>query len=209
MKIHIVQKDDTMWSIARKYGVSFDALREINGHIREPELAVPGMKLKIPSTAKAVSKEPVHRSETSADSNTGQQAPAPTFHNSPAIQEDDMSAAPYPFVPQMPQITAPEQGANVYPTPQQQNYVDVPPQQPVNMTQDQHMQGYPFYQQENGPWPMQGQQHMQEDWNVVQPGQQGLYGNWNTQGQGQPGQPGQQPMQGDWNMQGMQPGQQP
>ncbi|MEC0283738.1 LysM peptidoglycan-binding domain-containing protein [Terribacillus saccharophilus] len=236
MKIHIVQKGDTMWSIARKYGVSFDELRGLNGHIREPELAVPGMKLKIPSTAKAVAKEAVLRSEAEGSTppaNTGQQTPAQTFHNTPAIQEDDMSATPYPIMPQMPQISMPGQGGSSYPNmPQQQAYTGALPMQPMpQMHQGQHMQGFPSYQQPHqGAW----QQPQPGSWLIQQPGYGGMpmheggnmpgyggmpiheggnmpgmqqpshmQGDWGIQG----GQPGQQ-MQGDWNMQGGQPGQQ-
>ncbi|WP_198946031.1 SafA/ExsA family spore coat assembly protein [Terribacillus sp. 7520-G] len=223
MKIHIVQKGDTMWSIANKYGVSFDELREMNGHIREPELAVPGMKLKIPTTTKAVEKEEVIRSEagTGASGNTGQQSPAQTFHDTPAIQEDDMSAAPYPIMPQMPQMSAPDQGGGAYPgMPQQQGYMGGLPQSMTHQPstgwgQGQQMHGQPSYPQSmNGSWLIpqspdgsmqnQGGGSMQGDWGQQggQPGQQ-MQGGW-----GQPGgQPGQQ-MQGYWGQQGGQPGQQ-
>ncbi|WP_217468062.1 SafA/ExsA family spore coat assembly protein, partial [Terribacillus sp. AE2B 122] len=221
MKIHIVQKGDTMWSIARKYGVSFDELRELNGHIREPELAVPGMKLKIPSTTKAVAKEAVLRSEAGGSTppaNTGQQTPAQTFHNTPAIQEDDMSATPYPIMPQMPQISMPGQGGSSYTNiPQQQAYTGALPMQPIQqMHQGQQMQGFPSYQQPHqGAW----QQPHQGSWLIQQPGYGGgmpMHGGGNMPGMHtgqqmqedwgmQGGQPGQQ-MQGDWGMQGGQPG---
>ncbi|MFP7493510.1 SafA/ExsA family spore coat assembly protein [Terribacillus saccharophilus] len=225
MKIHIVQKGDTMWSIAKKYGVSFDELRNLNGHIREPELAVPGMKLKIPTLVKPAAKEAAVRSEAggNAPASPGQQTPAPTFHGNQVIQEDDMSAAPYPIMPQMPQITMPNQAGNALPAmPQQQAYVGPMPTQQLVQPHGQQMQGYPTYPEQQGAWqqPMQGgswliqQPHagmpmhggtgQHANWNMqgMQPGQQ-MQGDWNTQGM-QPG----QPMQGDWNMQGMQPGQQ-
>ncbi|MFB1099120.1 SafA/ExsA family spore coat assembly protein [Terribacillus sp. JSM ZJ617] len=207
MKIHIVQKGDTMWSIARKYGVSFDELRQLNGHIREPELAVPGMKLKIPSTAKAVATEAVLRSEAEGGTppvNAGQQTPAPTFHNTPPIQEDDMSAAPYPIMPQMPQISMPGQGGGSIPNlPQQQAYMGALPTQTITQMPPGHqMHGFPSYQPHQGAW-QQAPQH--GSWLIQQPGYGGtpMQGGWNMQG----GQPGQQ-MQGDWGMQGGQPGQQ-
>lgn len=57
MKIHIVQKGDTLWEIAKNYGVDFEELKQINSHISSPDMIMPGMKIKIPSSAKAVVKE--------------------------------------------------------------------------------------------------------------------------------------------------------
>lgn len=57
MKIHIVQKGDTLWDIAKNYGVDFEELKQINSHISSPDMIMPGMKIKIPSSAKAVVKE--------------------------------------------------------------------------------------------------------------------------------------------------------
>ena len=48
MKIHIVQKGDTLWKIAKKYGVDFDTLKT-NTQLSNPDLIMPGMKIKVPS----------------------------------------------------------------------------------------------------------------------------------------------------------------
>ncbi|ANB60328.1 SafA/ExsA family spore coat assembly protein [Anoxybacteroides amylolyticum] len=57
MKIHIVQKGDTLWKIAQKYGVDFEALKKINGHLSDPNYIMPGMKIKIPTAGVPVKKE--------------------------------------------------------------------------------------------------------------------------------------------------------
>ena len=49
MKIHIVQKGDTMWKLAEKYGVDFEALKKVNSHIADPDMIMPGMKIKVPT----------------------------------------------------------------------------------------------------------------------------------------------------------------
>ncbi|WP_242312905.1 SafA/ExsA family spore coat assembly protein, partial [Bacillus cereus group sp. BfR-BA-01517] len=49
MKIHIVQKGDTLWKIAKKYGVDFDTLKKTNTQLSNPDLIMPGMKIKVPS----------------------------------------------------------------------------------------------------------------------------------------------------------------
>ena len=50
MKIHIVQKGDTLWNLAKKYGVSFDELKKMNSQLSNPDMIMPGMKIKIPGT---------------------------------------------------------------------------------------------------------------------------------------------------------------
>lgn len=48
MKIHIAQKDETLWNIAKKYNVSFEELKNNNTHLSSPEAIYPGMKIKVP-----------------------------------------------------------------------------------------------------------------------------------------------------------------
>lgn len=48
MKIHIVQKGDTLWKVAKKYGVNFEQLKKMNSQLSNPDMLMPGMKIKIP-----------------------------------------------------------------------------------------------------------------------------------------------------------------
>lgn len=57
MKIHIVQKGDTLWKIAKKYGADFDELKKLNAQLSNPEMIMPGMKIKVPTTGGMVKKE--------------------------------------------------------------------------------------------------------------------------------------------------------
>lgn len=57
MKIHIVQKGDTFWEISKEYGVDFEELKQLNPQISSPDMIMPGMKIKIPSSTKPVKKE--------------------------------------------------------------------------------------------------------------------------------------------------------
>ncbi|MGE7766759.1 SafA/ExsA family spore coat assembly protein, partial [Peribacillus sp. NPDC096540] len=59
MKIHIVQKGDTLWKLAKKYGVSFEELKKVNAQLSNPDMMMPGMKIKIPGTSGAVKKETI------------------------------------------------------------------------------------------------------------------------------------------------------
>lgn len=57
MRIHIVQKGDTLWTIAKKYGVNFDELKKLNAQLSNPDLIMPGMKIKVPTPAGTMKKE--------------------------------------------------------------------------------------------------------------------------------------------------------
>ncbi|MEH7300219.1 SafA/ExsA family spore coat assembly protein [Neobacillus drentensis] len=57
MKIHIVQKGDTLWKIAKKYGVNFEELKKLNSQLSNPDMIMPGMKIKVPTTGGSIKKE--------------------------------------------------------------------------------------------------------------------------------------------------------
>ncbi|WP_050632292.1 SafA/ExsA family spore coat assembly protein [Bacillus andreraoultii] len=57
MRIHIVQKGDTLWKIAQKYGVDFNQLKSLNSHLSNPDEIMPGMKIKVPTHSGSVKKE--------------------------------------------------------------------------------------------------------------------------------------------------------
>ncbi|MBM7648968.1 morphogenetic protein associated with SpoVID [Bacillus ectoiniformans] len=59
MKIHIVQKGDTLWTIAKKYGVNFEDLKKMNAQLSNPDLIMPGMKITVPTKAGGAKKETV------------------------------------------------------------------------------------------------------------------------------------------------------
>lgn len=51
MQIHTVQKGDTLWKIAKMYGVDFEDLKAANPQLANPDLIMPGMKITIPGAA--------------------------------------------------------------------------------------------------------------------------------------------------------------
>ena len=56
VRIHIVQKGDTLWKIARQHGISFEDLKRLNAHLANPDYIVPGMEIILPDIhAKTVS----------------------------------------------------------------------------------------------------------------------------------------------------------
>ena len=57
VKIHIVQKGDTLWKIAKKYGVDFEELKMLNSQLSNTDMIMPGMKIKVPTTGGSIKKE--------------------------------------------------------------------------------------------------------------------------------------------------------
>lgn len=60
VRTHIVQKGDTLWKIAKQYGIGFEELKRLNSHLANPDYIVPGMEIilpdDVPSTKQPTSK---------------------------------------------------------------------------------------------------------------------------------------------------------
>ncbi len=98
MKIHIVQKGDTLWELSKKYGVNFEELKQMNTQLSSPDMIMPGMKIKIPSSSKAVKQEHIPKKET---------VKQPYKDTSPKpmpVMKEDEKEMPKPQMPQMPQM---------------------------------------------------------------------------------------------------------
>src|SRR5699024_8675693 len=88
LKIHIVQKGDTLWEIAKKYNVDFEEMKQINSQLSSPDMIMPGMKVKIPSSTKVVKKEskvPKEKQKSHLEHPYKDISPKPL----PTIAEDD------------------------------------------------------------------------------------------------------------------------
>ena len=55
LKIHIVEKAETLTDIAIKYHTAFEKLIKLNPQIANTNMIMPGMKIKIPSKTKKIS----------------------------------------------------------------------------------------------------------------------------------------------------------
>ena len=95
MKIHIVQKGDTLWNLAKKYGVSFEEVKQLNAQLADPDQIMPGMKIKIPTNTKQVQKQPTNDKTMHPYKDTTKKA-------QPVIQEDDVKKT-IPTKKQMPE----------------------------------------------------------------------------------------------------------
>ena len=59
MRVHIVQKGDTLWKIAKQYAIGFEELKRLNAHLANPDYIVPGMEIYLPNTAGKKEEKPV------------------------------------------------------------------------------------------------------------------------------------------------------
>jgi morphogenetic protein associated with SpoVID len=113
VKIHIVQKGDTLWKIAKKYGVNFEELKKMNTQLSNPDMIMPGMKIKIPTTGGTVKKE---TKINYAPKKEVQIPPHPYADmKPPAPKEVPKKEVPMkPYIPKMPQPVVPEIDINNY-----------------------------------------------------------------------------------------------
>ena len=115
MKIHIVQKGDTLWELSKQYGVDFEALKQANPQLASPDMIMPGMKIKIPSNSKAVKKETATPKEMPKKEMQKKETQHPyqdhTPKPMPVIKEDDHhnKMIPKPEMPVQPLQQMPAQ----------------------------------------------------------------------------------------------------
>ncbi|MDO8226018.1 peptigoglycan-binding protein LysM [Bacillus licheniformis] len=159
MKIHIVQKGDSLLKIAEKYGVDIEEVKKLNTQLSNPDLIMPGMKIKVPSEGVPVRKEPKAGKSPAAGSVKQEHPFAKEKPNSVVDVEDTKpkEKMSVPYVPPMPNLQE-----NVYPEADVNDYYDMKqlfqpwsppkPEEPKkhhdgNMDQMYHMQDQ-FPQQE-------------------------------------------------------------
>ncbi|WP_305852471.1 SafA/ExsA family spore coat assembly protein [Gracilibacillus caseinilyticus] len=178
MKIHIVQKDESLWTIAQKYGVSLDAVIAANPQISNPDMIMPGMKIKVPTGHDNHHQMPPNKKQqVTPGKKDKQEVKPPTQILPPKVEEDDdkkweplkkeMPPLPIHFNKQQP-APAPSHSqdlkwtqltnnfeANFYPTPIEEEEVleeqKVSPQKPVHPVYPQQPQA-PCYSSEGIPY---------------------------------------------------------
>ncbi|WP_228275677.1 SafA/ExsA family spore coat assembly protein [Gracilibacillus oryzae] len=93
MKIHVVQENETLWTIAQKYGVDFEQLIAVNQQISDPDMIMPGMKIKIPSTSNKQDQAPSKKQQTIPKQDKQEVVPVeptpPKNQIVPEIKEDE------------------------------------------------------------------------------------------------------------------------
>ncbi|XJZ26354.1 SafA/ExsA family spore coat assembly protein [Bacillota bacterium Lsc_1132] len=127
MKIHIVQKGDTLWKIAKKYGVNFEELKKMNSQLSNPDMIMPGMKVKVPTSGGMIKKEAPMGTKPGAE-NIGVKKEIPLEHpfakekpipapivEAPVEEAPIIKEAPKaPYTPKMPLPVIPEIDINNY-----------------------------------------------------------------------------------------------
>jgi len=120
VKIHVVQKGDTLWNLSKKYNVDFEELKAANSQLANPDMVMPGMKIKIPIKKKHVPKQGMAPTPDEKIMTPFKHKPQKA---QPVIKEDDhkpkkkvQKKIPYPKLPpvsiQMPKL--PNIHANQY-----------------------------------------------------------------------------------------------
>ncbi|MBH0230003.1 SafA/ExsA family spore coat assembly protein [Halobacillus yeomjeoni] len=150
MRIHIVQKDDTLWKIAKKYGVDFEELKAMNTQLSNPDMIMPGMKIKVPQGKKPVKKEAPK---------TTQKKEMPKQKKPSNVPYQDTSPKPIPAIEEDEKQPVTKGAMDKPMMPMQPGQMQMPFQMP-NI--DQHMQNY--YTTFHLPqMPMPKAQHEKED----------------------------------------------
>lgn len=112
MEIHIVVKGDTLWKIARQYGVPFEELKRINAHLANPDYIVPGMKIFLPAgTLTKGKKEPKESVKVPVKAKEKEIPKTPKVEEKVPVKQPSM---PTPVMP--PAVTAPSSPTS-YPMP--------------------------------------------------------------------------------------------
>ncbi|PAE24002.1 SafA/ExsA family spore coat assembly protein, partial [Bacillus sp. 7894-2] len=108
MKIHIVQKGDTLWKIAKKYGVNFEELKKMNTQLSNPDMIMPGMKIKVPASGGSIKKEAPIGGKPEAKINLGAKKEMPKSEQ--PITKEKPITMPKAEAPkkEMPKVTAPK-----------------------------------------------------------------------------------------------------
>ncbi len=165
MKIHIVQKGDTLWKIAQQYGVDFEQLKAANTHISNPDMIMPGMKIKIPTGSVPVKKEystiqakekPIFYKEKDVEM---KQPTAPKEQVKPQPPKMELPKIPFPpklEKPQPPKTQPPKKEMPKIPKPPEPPKKEMPQPPKMEMPNVPPKQGKKMKKQEMpcGPWPM-------------------------------------------------------
>ncbi|MFS0689850.1 LysM peptidoglycan-binding domain-containing protein [Sporosarcina sp. 179-K 8C2 HS] len=141
MDVHIVVKGDTLWKIARQYGIPFEDLKRVNAHLANPDYIVPGMKIFLPK--KKTAAQPSEKGKEKMPEKVKHQQVAPSMP--PAMEKPSKPQQPIPMprvekefempkppsVPMQPMPPAPVQQPPAAMTPLPEPMPSIPPAAPM------------------------------------------------------------------------------
>lgn len=131
MKVHIVQKGDTLWKIAKQHQIPFDEIKRLNAHLANPDYIVPGMEIFLPDQ----STMPKEMKERPREPQLMPTTPAPkkeTPKKEMPVKEVPVKEMPKKETPMPPTPVAPPVAQ-----PSQPNWIPYPQPVPMPMPQPQ------------------------------------------------------------------------
>ncbi|WP_052806984.1 SafA/ExsA family spore coat assembly protein, partial [Mesobacillus subterraneus] len=147
MKIHIVQKGDTLWKIAKKYGVNFEELKQLNAQLSNPDMIMPGMKIKVPTGGGTIKKEaPIVGGTPQAKINMGGKKEMPIAKEKPMPIPQGKKEAP---VKEQPKKEMPK------PVPKEEPVKPYKPKMPVQIKPEIDINNYYMMNMANMQFPPQ------------------------------------------------------
>lgn len=106
-----MQKGDTLWELAKEYNVDYEEIKQLNTQLSGPDMIMPGMKVKVPSTEKQVkekgstNKKEVQKSKDEVAYKDISAKPLPTIkeddHGKPVEVKAEMPMQHMPMKPVM------------------------------------------------------------------------------------------------------------
>lgn len=95
MRIHIVQKGETLWRIAKQYGIGLDELKRLNTHLANPDYIVPGMEIILPEEGTATPKTNMTKEQQTAPAPSKEKMTAPKEKlTEPKVKEQPVREVP-------------------------------------------------------------------------------------------------------------------
>lgn len=133
VNVHIVVKGDTLWKIARQYGISFEELKKVNAHLANPDYIVPGMKIFLPEGKGTKSPVKHGGKEKQPQQHEKPMTPAPQ-PAPPAVPAPPAAPIPKPAPPAPPPKPAPKPEVKPQPAPKPEVKPQPMPKPPVPPT---------------------------------------------------------------------------
>ncbi|QCR33015.1 LysM peptidoglycan-binding domain-containing protein [Lysinibacillus sp. SGAir0095] len=87
MRIHIVQKGETLWRIAKQYGIGLDELKNLNTHLANPDYIVPGMEIILPEGGAATPNSTMTKGQQTAPMSNKEKLTAPKVEQTKPIEK--------------------------------------------------------------------------------------------------------------------------
>ncbi|PYF08855.1 LysM peptidoglycan-binding domain-containing protein [Ureibacillus chungkukjangi] len=134
MRIHIVQKGETLWRIAKQYGIGLDELKRLNAHLANPDYIVPGMEIILPEGGTAALKSTMTKAQQTAPMSK-EMATAPKVQQTKPVEK----AQPVKEAPKAKE-TAPIPEPVPMPMPQPAPQVELTPQFQFDFAPQMHFQ---------------------------------------------------------------------